>query len=178
MKTPDAVRKQNRAALALMLAALLLVGVFMSLPAYRFSAGVYTLKSANTFVGDEKYQQALEEVNAVAEEYREKGFDVSLEESVTERTNSKGEKTSLVAFTLNNSFTKNGWSFLGAGLNSSWVLLAMLLCLLLALACALAGSVSTVSEPYKALDGQGGPLSVRRPAGFCWQRCCSFLFSS
>lgn len=156
MKTPDAVRKQNRAALALMLAALLLVGVFMSLPAYRFSAGVYTLKSANTFVGDEKYQQALEEVNAVAEEYREKGFDVSLEESVTERTNSKGEKTSLVAFTLNNSFTKNGWSFLGAGLNSSWVLLAMLLCLLLALACALAGSVSTVSEPYKALDGQGG----------------------
>lgn len=171
MKTPDAVRKQNRAALALMLAALLLVGVFMSLPAYRFSAGVYTLKSANTFVGDEKYQQALEEVNAVAEEYREKGFDVSLEESVTERTNSKGEKTSLVAFTLNNSFTKNGWSFLGAGLNSSWVMLAMLLCLLLALACALAGSVSTVSEPYKALDGRAAAFR----SAACWLLLAALL---
>lgn len=154
MKTPDMIVKQNKTAIALLLAALVIVGILLSLPAYSFSASVYTQKSANTFVGDEKYQQALAEVNAIADEYKEKGFDVSIEETVTERTNSKGEVTSLVTFTINESFTKNGWSFLGAGLNSSWVLLAIVLCLVLSAACAGAGLLQSMSDAYSHLDGR------------------------
>ena len=152
MKTPAAIAKQNRAAIGLLLVALLLVGILLSLPAYNFSSSVYTKKSANTFVGDEKYEAALSEVNAVADEYRENGFDVKIEETVTERTNSKGETTSLVTFTVNEKFTKTGWSFLGAGLSSSWILLAVVLCLAMSAACAAAGSIQSISDTYSRLD--------------------------
>ena len=154
MKSPDAIRKQNRAALALLLAALVLVGILLSLPTYRFVSSVYTKKSANTFVGDEKYVEALAEVNAVAEEYRERGFEVTIEETVTERTNSKGETTSLITFTIDESFTKNAWSFLGAGLASSWVLLTVVLCLVLSAACAVAGTIQSMGDSYHDLDGR------------------------
>ena len=100
MKTPASISRQNRSALTLMLAALVVIGVLLSLPAYKFSASVYTKKSPNTFVGDENYIAALAEVNALADEYRENGFDVTLNESVTERTNSKGETTSLITPTV------------------------------------------------------------------------------
>ena len=164
MKTPAMIAKQNRAAIALLLAALVLVGVLLSLPAYSFVSSVYTKKSSNTFMGDEKYYEALEEVNEVADEYRERGFEVSIQETVTERTNSKGEKTSLITFTIDESFTKNGWSFLGVGMNSSWVLLAVLLCLVLAAACAAAGLLGSMSDPYSHLDGRAA--SFRTAA--CW----------
>ena len=76
--SPEVLKKQNRTALLLMVTAVLLVAILLSLPAYVFRAGVYTKKSSNTVVGDEKYLSVLDEVNAVAEEYREKGFDVSV----------------------------------------------------------------------------------------------------
>jgi uncharacterized protein len=41
--------------LILFLAGLILTLILMSLPLYRFSASVYSKKSSNTFVGDEKY---------------------------------------------------------------------------------------------------------------------------
>ena len=154
MKSPSVLAKENRTALAVLLLALLLIGLLLCLPAYEFSAGVYTKKSPNTFVGDEKYLQALDEVTAVAEEYREKGFDVSINESVTERTNSKGATSSLVTFTVTQSFFKSGLSFLGAGLSGSWVLLALLLCLLLSAACALAGTLQSMGDAYNRLDAR------------------------
>ena len=154
MSNNQSQKKQNRTALTLLLVGVLLAGILLSIPVYTFHASVYTKKSANTFVGDEKYTAALAEVNEVAEEYRANGMDVTLNEEVTERTNSKGEKTSLVSFTLNQSFTKNGFSFLGAGLNSSAALLVMVGCLALAVVCALAGTRSSMDASVKELDGK------------------------
>ena len=54
MRVPE-VKQQNRKMLILFLAGLILTLILMSLPLYSFDIGVYTKKSANTFVGDEKY---------------------------------------------------------------------------------------------------------------------------
>ena len=156
--------KQNKVALALLLLVVIMAGILLSLPAYRFSSTVYSQKSANTFVGDEKYVAVKTEVEALAEEYREQGMEVTIDESVTERTNSKGEKTSLVAFTISEKFTKNGWSFLTAGINSSYVLAAILACLVAALACAALGCRNSLDTSYKFLDK--GSARPRNAA--CW----------
>lgn len=156
--------KQNKAALALLLLAVIMTGILLSIPAYRFTSTVYSLKSSNTFVGDEKYLAAKAEVEALAGEYRANGMEVTVEESVTERTNSKGEKTSLVAFTISEKFTKNGWSFLGAGINSSYVLAAILVCLVAALACAALGCRGSLDTTYKFLDSG----SARLRGASCW----------
>ena len=131
--------KQNKVALALLLLVVIMAGILLSVPAYRFTSTVYSQKSPNTFVGDEKYLAVKAEVETLADEYRAQGMEVTVDESVTERTNSKGEKTSLVAFTISEKFTKNGWSFLTAGINSSYALAAILVCLVGALACAALG---------------------------------------
>ena len=164
MKAPENIARQNRSAMALLLAALVLVGILLSLPAYKFVSGVYTKKSANTFVGDEKYQEVLVEVEAVAEEYRANGLEVEISEEVIERTNSKGETTSMVAFFVNQAFAKSGWSFLGAGLGSSWVLLAMVLCLVLCAACAGAGLMQSAGDSYRSLDGRSAAFR----SAACW----------
>ncbi len=67
MKIPE-LKGQNRRALFLMLLGLALAVILMSLPLLRFNAAVYTKKSANTFVGDEKYVAALAEAEAVADD--------------------------------------------------------------------------------------------------------------
>ena len=146
------IMKKNRTALALIILAAVLVCILLSFPAYQFDAGIYTKKSSNTFVGDEKYNTVLSEVNAVAEEYRQKGFDVSVSEAVTERTNSKGETTSLITFTVNQQFTKSGWSFLTAGFSSSLLLIVMLACMLLSLACAVTGTLGSLGDTQRELD--------------------------
>ena len=46
---------------------LVLASVLMSLPLYRFTATVYTKKSANTFVGDDTYLEVRAEVDQMAE---------------------------------------------------------------------------------------------------------------
>ena len=99
MRYPE-VRRQNRRMLLLLILGLILTSILMSLPLYSFDVGVYTKKSGNTFVGDEKYQTVRAEVEAVAEEYRSQGFDVEIREDVLERVNSKGNTTSLVTFTV------------------------------------------------------------------------------
>ena len=100
MRLPE-LKSQNRRALLLMLLGLILALILMSLPLYSFNAAVYTKKSSNTFVGDEKYQAAMAEVETAVEEFRSQGFDVQINEAVTERVNSKGETTSLITFTIN-----------------------------------------------------------------------------
>ena len=152
------IKSKNRTALIMVLAAVLVFCLILTLPIYSFNSSVYIKKSPNTFVGDETYQQALAEVNAVAEEYRADGHDVTVDEQVTERTNSKGEKTSLITFTVNESFTKNGWSFLGAGLNFSYALSVALLSFVMSAVCALAGSWVSMDTPYRALDGRARRL--------------------
>lgn len=145
------IKKQNRTALCLITAALVLIAVLFSLPAYRFNTEIYTKKSGNTFVGDEKYYSVLEEVNAVADEYRAQGFDVSVDEAVIERTNSKGETTSMITFSINQAFTRNTWSFMKAGINSACILKVITAFLVLSAACAYAGSAGTLDVQYKFL---------------------------
>ena len=105
-------KKNVTGSLLLLLAGLILTLVLCSLPLYTFEARVYTKKSSNTFKGDEKYQAALAETEETAEEYRAQGFDVEIQEEETLRTNSKGETTSLISFSLSSTFTKNIFSFL------------------------------------------------------------------
>ncbi len=146
MKSPE-LKKQNRRVLLLMLLGLILALLVMSLPLYRFNAAVYTKKSSNTFVGDEKYQAALAEVEVAAEEYRAQGFDVTINEAVTERVNSKGETTSLITFTIDQVMSKNLFAFWKTRLPAGHVFRAMLLCAAGSLVCAslgLAGSAETL----------------------------------
>jgi len=143
------IQKGNRTALALLLLALVAAYSLLALPAYNFDSCVYTKKSANTFVGDEKYQEVLAEVNAVAEQYRSDGFDVTLNEEVIERTNSKGQQTSMVSFTLSEKFTKSALAFIEAGIGSSWVISLVLLCLTASAACAVLGSAWSMGEPWQ-----------------------------
>ena len=146
------IKKQNKTALILIIAAVVITAILFSLPAYEFTTGIYTKKSGNTFVGDEKYYSVLEEVNAIADDYRAQGFDVDVSEEVTERVNSKGETTSMVAFSVNQTYSKNTWSFLKAGFNSSYVLIAMTVLFALATVFAITGSIKSQDVQYKFLS--------------------------
>ncbi len=138
MQNPN-LKALNRRALLLMLVGLLLAAILFSLPLYSFQARIFTKKSANTFVGDEKYQSVRAEMEEIAESYRADGFDVDISEDVTLRTNSKGEQTSLIAFSVTQDIHRNLWSFLPSSLPSAHVLRAIALCMLLSAACALLG---------------------------------------
>ena len=128
----DGLLKRNKQALSVVLAALAAFLVLFSLPLYRFSTDLYTKRSSNTFVGDEKYVAARAEADAMAEELRARGGygDVQVSETETLRVNSKGETTSLIAFYVTGTVTHNGWDFVTSGLPSGRLLLGML-CLLL-----------------------------------------------
>ena len=162
MKSPE-LRTQNRRALALMLLGLVLALILMSLPLYRFNAAVYTKKSSNTFVGDEKYQTAMAEVEAAAEEYRAQGFDVQINEAVTERVNSKGETTSLITFTIDQVMSRSLFSFWKAQLPAGHVFRAMLLCAVASLLCAALGLLGSADVLPKFLDLR--PRVLRGAAG-------------
>ena len=138
--TPDVVARVNRRALiaALLTAALCLVA--LSLPMYGFSATVYAKKSGNTFVGDEKYQAVRAEVEEAAAAHAEQtGSTPEIVETVTERVNSKGEKTSMVAFEVREVMGRSGWDFMRSGLAAGWLLLAAALCLIAGLILLCAG---------------------------------------
>ena len=55
MRNPE-VLSSNRRALGLVILGVVLSLILLSLPLYSFNASVYTKKSPNTFVGDEKYR--------------------------------------------------------------------------------------------------------------------------
>lgn len=159
--------KSGRTALFLMLAALVLVAVLFSLPCYQFQSDVFVKKSPNTFVGDETYNEIKAEVDAMAAELREGGAVVSVAEDVTERTNSKGETTSLVAWTVSETFSRSVWSFAASGLKSAYVLIALAACLVLSLACAAVGyflapqeHFSRLSKSVRALRSAAGVLAL------------------
>ena len=125
--------KKNRIALivcAVMLCATLLL---MFLPVHEFTVAVYNKKSGNTFVGDEKYVTTL----ALVEEEAAKYEGAEIRETVTERTNSKGAKTSMVAWEVVIRQSVTGWGLVGRGFGSSWVLLTALALECGAMVCAL-----------------------------------------
>ncbi len=155
MKMHKSNLKSNRLFLILFACALACACVIMSLPLYSFNASVFTKKSSNTFVGDEKYVEVRAEVEEEAEKYRAQGLEVQINETVTERTNSKGETTSLVAFTIDQTFTKNIWDFVKGSLPSSLAAKVILACILLAIVCMAAGCTGSLSAVQpRGLDGK------------------------
>ncbi len=153
-----AFSRQNRIALELMLVGLILCAVLFSLPLYSFDANVYTKKSSNTFPGDDKYTAAMEEVNTAAEEYRAQGFSVEIREDQTLRTNSKGETTSLMTFTISETIGKNLWSFFSSALPSAHIFRCITLLLALSFLCALAGTIPSADTVHKHLDPRARAL--------------------
>ena len=151
MTNPE-LRVQNRRALILLLIGLVISLVLTSLPLYSFTASVYTKKSANTFVGDEKYQEVRTEVETIAEEYRTQGFDVEIREDVLERVNSKGQTTSMITFSIDQVISRSLLSFLHSDLPSGHILRLMFFCLLLSPVCALLGTRNSMETLPKYLS--------------------------
>ena len=120
-----------------------------------------------TFVGDEKYLAKKAQAEDVLETCRESGGygDVALREEVTERVNSKGEKTSMVAFSVTASRARSGYAFIASGLPSGRVLLALAALGALSLALLLAGCRKSLDTPPRAL--KAGQRRLRRAACFC-----------
>ena len=109
------LRKRNCICLAaVLLLAFLSVTIFF-LPVYEFDAAVFTKRSGNTFVGDERYVSARAEVDAQAAEYTARGIDTEVTEEIIERVNSKGETTSLIIFRINRKIGCSGWDFIRSG---------------------------------------------------------------
>ena len=133
MRSDNPLQK-NRRALGVVLAALALFIVLLSLPMFRFSTDLYTKRSGNTFVGDERYTAARAEADAMAAEYRTKGVygDVDIAEDVILRENSKGETTSLITFRVTGTVPRTGWDCILSGLPAGRLLLGMLCAALLA----------------------------------------------
>ena len=117
----------NRLALLVLAIAAVLTVVILSLPVMTFTTAVYTKRSANTFVGDEKYVEARAEAEAAAQQYAALGGEMEIAEDVTERVNSKGETTSLVVFNVRQTVERTGWDFIQAGFVPSRVLLVLVL---------------------------------------------------
>lgn len=146
------LKKKNQLALLFVLLGLVLTLAIASLPVYTFQAGVFTKKSPNTFVGDDKYKEAKAEVEAVAEEYLAQGIEVEIVEDITERTTSSGEKTSLIAFTIKQTMGKSLWSLLGSGMAPGKVFMALLISGIMSLIFALAGLTGSWETAYRNLD--------------------------
>ncbi len=154
----ETVKKRGAIALSLCALAIVLVIALLSLPVCEFTTTLMTKRSGNTFVGDERYVAARAEADAAAAEYEAHGGygAVTVSEEVIERVNSKGEKTSMVAFTVAAKAARTGWQFIGSGLLPGRVLLALLALSLLA---ALLGVYSALDfaprDPLSPLAGRG-----------------------
>lgn len=159
----EAASRNRLALLALAIAAVLTV-VVLSLPVMTFTTAVYTKRSANTFVGDEKYVEARAETEATAQQYAALGGEMEITEDVTERVNSKGETTSLIVFSVRQTVKRTGWDFLRAGFVPSRVLLVLVLAAAAAIALALLGLRGGMDTPHRELTG--APRTLRM-AG-CW----------
>lgn len=113
--------------------AFIMILMILFLPWLRYSTALYTKKSANTFVGDEKYTAVKEEVEQVAAEYTAQGMVANIEEQVTERVNSKGVTTSMITFSIVAAQSLTGWQLLSRNMPFSRLLWIFLISALLAL---------------------------------------------
>ena len=116
--------KKNGAALIVCALMLLTTVALLFLPLHEFSTAVFTKKSGNTFVGDERYVKAYADVEAAAAAYE----NAEIRETVTERVNSKGVTTSMVAWDVLVQQKVNGFQLMGKGFGTSFVLIGLLLC--------------------------------------------------
>lgn len=146
--TLQSFKKRNSIYLTTLIASLLVVCILFSLNTYEFNATVFEKKSANTFVGDEIYNQITKEIDSIEKELVQQGHEVTRQEEVTERTNSKGEKTSLIKFSLVENFKKNTWSFLTAGMTSSTVLLIIVILMIASVLFAIVGTIKSIETDY------------------------------
>ena len=153
------LKKKNRLSLIILAIGLALTLLISSLPIYTFQTGIYTKKSPNTFVGDDTYKEVKAEVEAIADDYRAQGYEVEIREEVTERTTSKGEKTSLVAFTIEQAQGKSLWGFIGTGLPTDKIFLAVIFFALLSAISAALGLMGTWETLHKNLTR--GPRFLR-----------------
>ena len=152
--------KKNRIALIVCAIAAVLALVLLSLPVHEFTTAIYTKKSGNTFVGDERYVAARAEVEAAAAQYE----DAEIRETVTERVNSKGKTTSMVAFEVITAQKVSGWQLMRAGFTSSAVLIVMAACIVLALVFAAVGLCGTLGADHRRL---GRNVKILRALA-CW----------
>lgn len=116
--------KKNCIALFICALMLVLTALMMLLPVHEFSTAIYSKKSGNTFVGDERYVKAYADVEAAAAAYE----NAEIKETVTERVNSKGETTSMVAWDVVVQKKVTGLELMELGFLSSWVLGGVLIC--------------------------------------------------
>ena len=157
-------------------AALILLSVLMfCLPVYSFQTVVFTKRSGNTFRGDERYQKARAEADALAKDYRLRGIATEVTEEVIERVNSKGEATSLMIFRVSREVGVTGLDFIRTGFPSGRVLILMLGAEALALAAAFTAGIRDVSRE-KELNLRRGLR--RAPHGLrCSRRSCRWCLS-
>ena len=137
MQSPEGRARSRRAGLICALAALALIVLLLSLPLLRAETTVYTKKSANTFVGDEKYRAAREAAETAAAEYA--GFgDIDIREDVTLREKSDGTQSSMITFSAVTEKRVSGWQAAFSALPSAIALKALavfaLLCFTLSFA--------------------------------------------
>ena len=156
MKKPSQTdARLNRRALILCAAAVALVCAVLCMPFCEFQSDLFTKRSGNTFVGDERYMEARAEVDAAVADIEAVVLDGDLRvaEDITERVNSKGETTSLIVFRVVHSVSYTGWQMVFSGLSSGRVLLLVPLAALFALVCALTGLSKKDEKTGIALRG-------------------------
>ena len=129
--SPDRFPNSLRTGRILLLASFALIILLFSLPLFETTTAVYTKKSANTFVGDEKYQTVKADVEAALQEYAEYG-DIELSESVTLRDKSDGTQSSMVTFTASTHSRFSGWKLMGSGMPAETVLALLFIFTILA----------------------------------------------
>ena len=151
MLSPDARPHSRKTGILMVSAAVLLVLLLFSLPLFEAATTVYTKKSANTFVGDEKYLSVKKEVEAAAKEYQAFG-EIALDESVTLRDKSDGTQSSMVTFTASTKGRFSGWQLIISGVPAGRLLLCMLV-----FAC-LAAALAFV--PFRAAQGLAVGLAI------------------
>ena len=160
-RLPMSAGRKNRIALAVCAVALALAIALLALPVASFTSTLFTKRSPNTFVGDEKYVEAREEVEKAAAAY---GEGVEITEEIIERTNSKGETTSLIVFNVRQAEKKTGFDYLRVGLLPSRVLTALVVCLGLSALLALASLWGRLDTRHEDLPASVGMM--RKTAGF------------
>ena len=132
--SPECRARSERMGRALLLGALALIVILYSLPLFSVSTAVYTKKSPNTFVGDEKYRTVKAQAEEALADYADFGR-VTLSESVTLRSKSDGTQSSMVTFTGTSQSRFTGWQLMGSGLTAgnllSFLLGFAVLCALL-----------------------------------------------
>ena len=147
----ESIKKNNRAALLLVLVALVLAVILMCLPAYNFNVSMYSRLVYDSSIGDAKYLEALDEVKAEQEKLLSEGIETVFFE--VEKVK-EGTTVNCVTFNLNREVKKSMMSFIGVGFTSSYVLLAILLLMVLGVALLFAGILGSADELWTRLDNR------------------------